>query len=249
MAPGSKSNDVLNASVKSASGNALAASAPAGLGALCADGTVASAAAGAAAFGAGTVTPAILRGCGSVNPFFVFNWDVGEFEPLDGLVADVAVDAAVADDGPPKTPKDEFVDPHPGPPAPAGRTGHTPVALGAGTRGAGIDDLFAFVSAGGGAEGAGGAAGGAAAAGFEGELLLPRLGHALATGTPTPKAFGGGGPTGGVGISGLGGGTRKPPVKGAGMELKLDVLSIEAPPPPLVEAALVASWKLWCFVP
>jgi len=71
MAPGSKSNDVLNASVKSASGNALAASAPAGLGALCADGTVASA--GAAAFGAGTVTPAILRGCGSVNPFFVFN--------------------------------------------------------------------------------------------------------------------------------------------------------------------------------
>lgn len=157
---------------------------------------------------------------------------------------DVGVDPAVADDGPPKTPKDEFVEPHPGPPPPAGRTGHTPAALGAGTRGAGIDGLFAFVSAGAGAAGEGGAAGGAAAAGFEGELLLPRLGHALATGTPTPKAFGGGGPAGGAGARGLGGGTRNPPVKGTGMELKLDVLSIVPPPPPLVEAALVASWKL-----
>lgn len=81
MAPGSKSNDELNASVKSASGNALAASVPEGLGPLGADGAVAAAAVaaaatadgGAAAFGAGTVTPAILRGCGNVNPFFVFN--------------------------------------------------------------------------------------------------------------------------------------------------------------------------------
>ena len=80
--------------------------------------------------------------------------------------------------------------------------------------------------------GGGGAGGGA--------LLLPKLGQALATGTPTPIALGGGGPAGGAGGATLGGGTRAAPVgSGTGIELKLDTRS--SVDPPLSDATLVAS--------
>lgn len=71
-------------------------------------------------------------------------------------------------------------------------------------------------------------------------LLLPRLGHAVATGTPTPMALDGGGPAGGAGVGSRGAGTRTG--FGAGIELRLVRLEERSKPPP--EIARVASWKL-----
>jgi hypothetical protein len=228
----------LNASVNNASGKeSPAAPSPAGLAAS----EPASPSLCEAVFGDGPRTPedapATLRGCGNAKPFFVFGAAVVEFEfdapPLgfDALACD-------ATDGPPNTPRDWFACPHPPAADAIGRTGHTPPVRGAGTRGAGIDATFGAADAvaalavadGGGADG--GAGGGA--------LLLPKLGQALATGTPTPIALGGGGPAGGAGGATLGWGTRAAPVgSGTGIELKLDTRS--SVDPPLSDATLVAS--------
>lgn len=170
-------------------------------------------------FGRGSVAaPTILRGCGNVNPFFVFGTCAD-----DGTV--VAVSFASLD-GPPNTPRVAFAS---WPQPPFGRTGQTPVLRGAGTLGAGIDDFVGVAATTGVVTtGAGFGVGARGVAALL--LLLPRLGHALATGTPTPTAFGGGGPAGGGGgILFLGAGTRTPAVNGAGIAVRLDVRGRAAP--------------------
>lgn len=199
---------------------------------------------------AGTVTPAILRGCGNAKPFFVFG--AADSDPeLDALLGALAFEPD-PEVGPPKTPNELAFAACPQPPAP-GRTGHTPAVLGVGTRGAGMDGFTVCVAVSGGGTdgngariGGGGPDGGGGAAAAAGAALpppLPRLGQALATGTPTPMAFGGGGPDGGGGVDILGGGTRMAAVNGAGIEVKLEVRSkvgarsvVDVP-----DAALVAS--------
>ena len=224
-----------------------------------ADACAASALAGAADFGAGragTVTPAILRGCGNAKPFLVFG--AADGEPEFGALLGALAFEPVPEVGPPNTPNELVFAVCPQPPEP-GRTGHTPAALGVGTRGAGMDGFaVCVVVSGGGTDGNGARIGGGGPAGGGGAATgavllppLPRLGQALATGTPTPTAFGGGGPAGGGGVDILGGGTRTAGVNGAGIEVKLEARSkvgarsvVDVP-----DAALVASWKLCCLVP
>jgi hypothetical protein len=186
---------------------------------------------------------ATLRGCGNANPFFVFGAEASGFA-FDAPPPALDALACAAADGPPKTPRDWFVAcPHPPAADAIGRTGHTPPVRGAGTRGVGMDATFAAAALVAALEAA------AEPAAAAGALALPKLGHALATGTPTPMALGGGGPAGGAGAATLGAGMRAPPAppappvgNGAGIELKLDARSSVAPSPS--DATLVASWKL-----
>ena len=203
----------MKASVNSASGKELPTDT--------ADACAASALAGAADFGAGragTVTPAILRGCGNAKPFLVFG--AADGEPEFGALLGALAFEPVPEVGPPNTPNELVFAVCPQPPEP-GRTGHTPAALGVGTRGAGMDGFaVCVVVSGGGTDGNG-------------------------------ARIGGGGPAGGGGVDILGGGTRTAAVNGAGIEVKLEVRSkagarsvVDVP-----DAALVASWKLCCLVP
>jgi hypothetical protein len=179
-------------------------------------------------------------------------------EPEFGALLGALAFEPVPEVGPPNTPNELVFAVCPQPPEP-GRTGHTPAALGVGTRGAGMDGFaVCVVVSGGGTDGNGARIGGGGPAGGGGAATgavllppLPRLGQALATGTPTPTAFGGGGPAGGGGVDILGGGTRTAGVNGAGIEVKLEARSkvgarsvVDVP-----DAALVASWKLCCLVP
>ena len=165
------------------------------------------------------MTPAILRGCGNAKPFLVFG--AADGEPEFGALLGALAFEPVPEVGPPNTPNELVFAVCPQPPS---RAAPGTQRLWASARVAPGMDGFAVcvVVSGGGTDGNGARIGGGGPAGGGGATTgavllppLPRLGQALATGTPTPTAFGGGGPAGGGGVDILGGGTRARPASTA----------------------------------
>ena len=127
----------------------------------------ASALAGAADFGAGRAGTVFARNltrrAATAKPFLVFG--AADGEPEFGALLGALAFEPVPEVGPPNTPNELVFAVCPQPPEP-GRTGHTPAALGVGTRGAGMDGFaVCVVVSGGGTDGNGARIGGGGPAG------------------------------------------------------------------------------------